>query len=91
MKVPVEQLRSGDVIELPNGRPVTVERVDEYEAGRWLIVRWWRLAERGEPGFRPIIVHVGERGIDGGRYLGSLAPCVRGSLVTLVRRREGAS
>ena len=48
--VPVEQLRAGDRLKLPSGVLVTVERVDEYDDG--FVVRWWRPAERGEPGHR---------------------------------------
>jgi len=63
--VPVEQLRPGENVILPMGVRVTVERVDEYDGV--FVVRWWRLAERGEPGWRT----QGPDALDG-RYLGSL-------------------
>ncbi len=71
--VPVEELRKGDRLILPNGRRVNFERVDTYDDGATLIARWWRPAERGEPG------HPGGKNLVGvaddvhdGRYLGSL-------------------
>lgn len=89
MKVAVEQLRAGDVLTLPSGRPVTVERVDEYEGGA-MIVRWWRIAGRGEPGYERGATMLAQRsGVPrSGRYLGSLAPCARGTLVE-IRERSG--
>lgn len=74
---PVEQLGPGDTLVLPSGREVTVERVDHYdEAGDMpaqYVVRWWRKADRGEPGYRhDASVIVG--GVPDGRYLGSCVP-----------------
>jgi hypothetical protein len=68
--VPVTQLRDGDRLILPNGRRVTVERVDEFDDG--FVVRWWRPADRGEPGHpggKDKITQVADA-FDG-RYLGS--------------------
>jgi hypothetical protein len=73
--LPVERVAQGDVVVLPGGREVNVEAVVAYDHG--LVVRWWRDAERGEPGDRT-------RG-GNGRYLGSLKPLQPGDGV-LVRR-----
>jgi hypothetical protein len=90
VSVLVEKLRPGDVLVLPSGRRVTCERVDEYPDGD-LIVRWWRPAAKGEPGWS------GPHGGGGfafggagaqpasGRYLGSFAPKRRGDLVRVER------
>lgn len=68
--VPVEELRPGDRLILPLGQRVTVERVDRYDGG--FVVRWWRLAEHGEPGHRGAKHHVDRVNDEwDGRYLGS--------------------
>lgn len=48
--VPLNELRPGDRLILPGGRRVNFERLDEYDSG--FVVRWWRPADRGEPGYR---------------------------------------
>lgn len=73
--VPVERIGQGDVLVLPWGGEINVERVDTY--GPEIFVRWWRPADRGEPGHKQ---HGGD-----GRYLGSLKPLRAGDGV-LVRR-----
>lgn len=71
--VPAGELRRGDRLILPSGRRVTVDRVDEFDDG--LIVRWWRPAERGEPGFRGGKQHADAVSDEwDGRYLGSTLP-----------------
>lgn len=83
--VPVEELRAGDRLILPTGLRVIFERVDEYE-DRVLIVRWWRRAERGEPGHRGGKQHADAIGHEwDGRYLGSLVLQRRGDLVRVDR------
>jgi hypothetical protein len=81
-QIPVEQLAPGQRIILPNGREVTIERVEEHERDDdtvEYIVRWWRPAERGEPGYPR---HGAEPCGDeyDGRYLGSLIPVPAGHL-----------
>lgn len=66
--VAVEDLEPGSTLILPKGQRVTVERVDEYDDQ--FVVRWYRRAQRGEPGFaRPDDELAGD-----GRYFGSLVP-----------------
>ena len=84
MKVRVDELQAGDVLVLPSGRRVTVEGVDDYDGD--FVVRWWRPAERGEPGYKP---RVGSRGLGGGldgRYLGALRGLQSDSLVERFER-----
>jgi hypothetical protein len=82
--VPVEQLRVGDEVILPSGRCVTVETVDEYD--HFVVVRWWRRAEQGEPGHRGGKNHADAiRDEWDGRYLGSLQPHQRGDLIRVAR------
>lgn len=70
--VPVEDLEPGSTLVLPQGQRVTVERVDQYD--ETYVVRWYRRAQRGEPGFaRP-----GDELAGDGRYLGSLHPVPAG-------------
>lgn len=83
--VPVEQLREGDMLILPSARRVTVERVDEFDDG--LVVRWWRPADRGEPGHRGREWNRPEVLTDAmdGRYLGSTLLMQRGDLLEVDR------
>lgn len=81
--VRVEELRPKDVVVLPSSRRVTVERVDEYDGS--FFVRWWRSAERGEPGHRGGKNHEEVRDASDGRYLGSIGPMRRGETVTVHR------
>jgi hypothetical protein len=83
VKVPASALRPGDVLVLSSGRRVTVERVDLY--GDELVVRWWRRADYGEPGYTPRAGSAGFGGRLDGRYLGSLAACPPESLVEVER------
>lgn len=75
--VPVEDVRPGDRLILPSGARVTVECVDSFDDGLF-VVRWWRRAERGEPG------HPGAKDLldfkesRDGRFLGSLMPVPAG-------------
>jgi hypothetical protein len=92
VSVPVEALRPGDVLLLPSGQTVNCERVDEYPDGD-LMVRWWRPARRGEPGWRGALGYgthaLGSAGVQplSGRYLGSFAPKRRGDLIRVKRGR----
>lgn len=72
--VPVSRIRPGDVLTLPRGGLVTVERVDTY-GPTFVVVRWWR---------KQVAYHDGWR-IDGGRYLGSLRPLRPNDLVDRYR------
>jgi hypothetical protein len=69
--VPLEQLEEGDLLILPSGMRVTVERVDEFDDG--FVVRWWRVAAIGEPGHKGRQWNRPEAFSDAmdGRYLGS--------------------
>lgn len=49
VKVTAARVRSGDVLVLPNGREVTVDEVETFDD--LLVIRWWRPAEAGEPGY----------------------------------------
>jgi hypothetical protein len=64
----VETIRAGDRLVLPAGRRVTVEAVVERDG--LYTVRWFRPAERGDPGFRDPDRPRGDH--NDGRYLGSL-------------------
>jgi hypothetical protein len=77
LDVSVEELKPRDVIQLPSGRRVTVDRVDVY--GDSLVVRWWRRAEYGEVGARTIA------GGGDGHYLGSLCIAAKGATVRVVK------
>lgn len=44
--MPVEQIREGDVVVLPSGRRVVVERVDVYDDDAY-VVRWKAGSYRG--------------------------------------------
>jgi len=82
--VPIEELRPGDRIILPTGQRVTFERIDEYDDG--LVVRWWRRAERGDPGNRGGKQHADAIANEwDGKYLGSLRPMQRGDTVKVDR------
>lgn len=83
--VPVEQLVAGDVIVLPSTRRVTVEHVDEYDG--FFIARWWRPAERGEPGHKGREWNRPEALSDAmdGRYLGSTMLLPAGHLIEVDR------
>ena len=71
--VPVEEVKKGQEIRLPNsGMPVTVESVTE-EDGRYELA-WWRPAARGEPGYGPDL---------DGRYLGTFRDLPAGSPIRL--------
>lgn len=74
VETPVEQLRDGDVIVLPNGRRVEVQRIDRHDDGR-ITVRWHA---------GPLYPHrhalAGQR-----RDLGSLVPKQPGTLVLAER------
>lgn len=75
--VAVQDLRPGDRLLLPTGARVVVEAVGTAADGL-VVVRWWRHAGRGEPGFR----HHAETGDHcDGRYLGSLTARPPGSTV----------
>jgi len=71
LDVSVEELKPRDVIQLPSGRRVTVDRVDV--CGDSLVVRWWRKVEE----------EVGARGA--GHYLGSLVTAATGDTVRVVK------
>lgn len=71
--VPVEELRPGDTLILSGGRRVSFERVDEFDGA--CFVRWYRPADRGEPGHKGRAWNRNESitaSMDG-RYLGSMA------------------
>lgn len=70
--VPVEDIEPGSTLVLTNGQHVTVEGVDVYD-GRH-VVRWYRRALRGEPGYP----RVDDELAGDGRYLGSLHPVPAG-------------
>lgn len=73
----MEQLRPGDRVVLQFGRRVTVERVDRYDDR--FVVRWWRDAERGEPGHPGGKNRVDDvNGAFDGRYFGSMMPVEAG-------------
>lgn len=83
-RVPLERLRPGDRIILPTGRRVVFERLDEYDDG--FVVRWWRPAERGEPGHRGGKNHVDAvHDEHDGRCLGSLMLMGAGETVRVDR------
>jgi hypothetical protein len=67
--VAVEAIRPGDRVVLPSGTRVAVEAVTANDDGT-VTVRWWRDAQRGEPGFRNPDRERGDH--NDGRYLGSL-------------------
>lgn len=82
--VPVEELRAGDRLILPSGTRVNFERVDESDEG--LVVRWWRRAERGEPGHPGGKQHADAVSDEwNGRYYGSLRLMQRGETVKVDR------
>lgn len=70
--VAVEDLEPGSTLVLPKGQRVTVERVDTYDDR--FVVRWYRRAQRGEPGF----ARTDDELAGDGRYLGSLHPVSAG-------------
>jgi len=74
--VPVDELEPGMRLLLPGGREVTVERVDVYDDVGF-VVRWFRPAERGEPGIPRRDAETWMDAYDG-RYLGSLIPVPAG-------------
>jgi hypothetical protein len=77
LDVSVEELKPRDVIQLPSGRRVTVDRIDVCGDSR--VVRWWRRAEYGEVGARTIA------GVGDGHYLGSLVTAATGDTVRVVK------
>lgn len=82
--VPIEQLREGDRLILPGGRRVEFERLDEYDDG--FVVRWWRIAERGEPGHPGWKNHVTAVADEyNGRFYGSFPAEPAGSTVLVDR------
>lgn len=87
--VPVEEIRPNDVLVLPNQRRVTVESVDVYGEdgdGEVFVVRWWRPADRGEPGHRGGRNHAEAiRDEWDGRYRGSCMGVPRGHCWNLDR------
>ena len=85
LSVPVEALRGGETLILPSSRRVIVESVDTFDDGTF-VVRWWRRADRGEPGHRGGKHHGDHVGADAdGRYLGSLLPMRRAETVRVAR------
>lgn len=74
--VRVSDLRPGDVITLPRGSHVIVERLDSYSATH-VLVRWWRHQKRyPRDGVE----------IASGRYLGTLKPLRPDELVDRYRQ-----
>lgn len=71
LDISVEELKPRDVIQLPSGRRMTVDRVDV--CGDSLVVRWWRKVEH----------EVGAGG--DGHYLGSLVTAAKGDTVRVVK------
>jgi hypothetical protein len=81
--IPVEEIRPGMILILPSQRRVTVERVDVYDDGLH-VVRWYRRAERGEPGFDNGHGDTVNDERDG-RYLGSCTAVPKGHRWTVER------